>query len=361
MKTKSLLFWRLSVAVLASTALLFTAVGAEAKTKSHAHKVASVGKHHKQTLVLKSSRKLSHKLSLRQQRRILASQHGRVSRYARAQSPRLQRVNWVPSDTAADSFQLDGPSLIANTALAYNETTGAIDFGKNTEHVVSIASITKLMTVMVILDAKLDLDEVIQMTQDDVIASQGSRSRLQVGYGLTRAELIKVAMLVSDNRAAVALARTYPGGIEAFVDRMNRKARSLGMTQSRFVEPSGLDPENSASPTDIVRMVQAAYEYPLMRTISATAEEEILPLGREEPIVFRNTNQLVRDPAWEIGISKTGFIGKAGHCLVMHTKIANVPYVLVVMDSSGNRTREADAARIKRWLEYKAGVHSSSS
>lgn len=357
MDKKSLPLWRLAVAILAGASLLFSAAGAEAKTKTRTHKTVSANKQ-KQTLALKSARKGSIKLSSRQQARYAKAQKTRSSRLARNQSARIQTVNWMPSE---DSFQLDGPSLIASTAMAYNEKTGAIDFGKNTDHVVSIASITKLMTVMVILDAKLDLDEMIVMSEADVVASQGSRSRLQVGYGLTRGDLIKVAMLVSDNRAAVALARTYPGGIEAFVDRMNRKARSIGMTQSRFIEPSGLDPANSASPADIVRMVQAAYEYPLMRTISATAEEDIFPLGSLAPITFRNTNQLVRDPAWEIGISKTGYIGKAGHCLVMHVQIANTPYVLVVMDSSGNRSREADAARIKRWLEYKAGIHSSSS
>ena len=355
MDKKSLPLWRLVVAVMASASLLFTAVGAEAKTRTH--KTVSVKKQ-KQSYALKTSKKSSVKLSSRQQARYAKAQKNRSARLARSSAAQLQTVSWIPAE---DSFQLDGPSLIATTAMAYNEKTGAIDFGKNTEHVVSIASITKLMTVMVILDAKLDLDEMIVMTQDDVDASQGSRSRLQVGYALTRADLIKIAMLVSDNRAAVALARTYPGGSEAFVDRMNRKARSLGMAQSRFTEPSGLDPLNSASPSDIVRLVQAAYEYPLMRTISATAEEDIFPLGSLAPITFRNTNQLVRDPAWEIGISKTGFIGKAGHCLVMHVQIANTPYVLVVMDSSGNRSREADAARIKRWLEYKAGIHSSSS
>lgn len=347
MKNKSQPLWRVVTAILATVGLMLSAHAVEAKPR-HVNKKTSVykrnAKQERMVLTSSSSRRLAARRA--------------AQRQARFESARMQRVNWAPS---LQSNDLDGPNLIASTALAYNEETGVVDFGKNTHRPVSIASITKLMTVMVILDAKLDLDEIISITQDDVIASEGTRSRLQVGFGMTRAELIKVAMLVSDNRAAVALGRTYPGGMEAFVARMNRKARSIGMNDSQFFEPSGLNAGNVALPGDIVRLVEAANEYPMLRAVSSTIEAEILPFGSDSPVTFRNTNQLVRDPEWQIGISKTGFINRAGHCLVMHTVIANKPYVLIVMDSSGNRSREADAARIKRWLEFKAGIHSTSS
>lgn len=354
--------WRLLTAIFASVGLMLAAAGVEAKPRhsTATKKVAASKKAVNRAAVKQRSGKHASQLALRGTRQ-LASRNSRravVQRVARYEPARLQRVSYAPS---LDASGLDGPSLVASTAVAYNEQTGTVDFSKNSDRVVPLASITKLMTAMVILDAKLDLDEVVTITQDDVVASEGSRSRLQVGYGLTRAELIKVAMLVSDNRAAVALGRTYPGGMEAFVARMNRKARSIGMSSATFVEPSGLSPDNAAAPADIVRMVEAAHDYPLLRAVSSTIEAEILPFGSPVPITFRNTNQLVRDPEWNIGISKTGFISRAGHCLVMQTMIANTPYVLVVMDSSGNRSREADAARIKRWLEFKAGVHSSSS
>ena len=359
MNKKSQPLWRLVAAVLATASLMLVSAGAEAR--SHQASASKKTSAHKKTSSYKKAGKRVRVQSASRSSRQLASRAARrhaTARIARYEPARLQRVSWAPSLASND---LDGPNLIANTALAYNEQSHTVDFGKNTDRPISIASITKLMTAMVILDAKLDLDEIITITQDDVIASEGSRSRLQVGFGLTRGELIKVAMLVSDNRAAVALGRTYPGGMEAFVARMNRKARSIGMNDSQFAEPSGLDAANMALPSDIVRMVEAANEYPLLRAVSSTIEAEILPFGADTPITFRNTNQLVRDPEWQIGISKTGFISRAGHCLVMHTRIANTPYVLVVMDSSGNRSREADAARIKRWLEFKAGIHSTSS
>lgn len=358
MNKRSQPLWRLVAAVMATASLMLVSAGAEAKPKAKAKSYHASASKKTSALNKAGKRDRLHTASRSSRQLTARSARRHAARIARYEPARLQRVSWAPS---LDNNDLDGPNLIANTALAYNEQNHTVDFGKNVDRPISIASITKLMTAMVILDAKLDLDEVITITQDDVIASEGSRSRLQVGFGLTRAELIKVTMLVSDNRAAVALGRTYPGGMEAFVARMNRKARSIGMNQSQFFEPSGLNAANMALPSDIVRMVEAANEYPLLRTVSSTIEAEVLPFGSDTPITFRNTNQLVRDPEWQIGISKTGFISRAGHCLVMHTRIANTPYVLIVMDSSGNRSREADAARIKRWLEFKAGIHSTSS
>ena len=259
------------------------------------------------------------------------------------------------------SDELDGPGLIANVALAYNENTGEIVYAKNTDRVLPIASITKLMTAVVVLDSKQDMDEVLTVAGDDIVNSQGERSRLNVGYGLARSDMLRVALLVSDNRAAEALARNYPGGRQAFIARMNSKAKELGMSKAQFFDASGLNIGNVASPTDLVRLVQAAYQYPLLRSITSTIETDILPLGANRPLTFRNTDQLVRSPEWQIGISKTGFTNAAGHCLTVQATIAGEPYVLVVMESSGNRTREGDAERLKRWIEYKAGVHTSSS
>lgn len=297
----------------------------------------------------------------------IAARHGRHVRITSAARRKYAVAHAHRSGVSRAAYQphldddLDGPRLIANVALAYNENSGEIVYAKNTDHVLPIASITKLMTAVVVLDSKQDMDEILTMAQDDVVNSRGERSRLNVGYGLARSDMLRVALLVSDNRAAEALARNFPGGRDAFIERMNSKARALGMTSAHFYDASGLNPGNVASPTDLVRLVQAAYQFPLLRSITSTVETEILPLGAVRPLMFRNTDQLVRSPEWQIGISKTGFTNAAGHCLTVQAMIAGEPYVLVVMESTGNRAREADAQRLKRWIEYKAGVYTSSS
>jgi len=216
--------------------------------------------------------------------------------------------------------------------------------------VVPIASITKLMTAMVTLDAGLMLDEEIKMTADDAEAGQARmRARLPVGVTLTRAELLQLALMASENRAAAALGRTYPGGMDAFVGAMNAKAHELEMTGSRFVEPTGLSSENVSTAEDLARLVRAAKDYPLIAVYSTTATAEFR-IGKRK-VAFANTNGLVRANDWEIGLSKTGFINAAGRCLVMQAKVAARSVIIVLLDSVGKYTRIGDANRIRQWLD----------
>lgn len=249
-----------------------------------------------------------------------------------------------PADTKGST-----PAVASRTVMVYDETTGRPLYSRNDDHAQPIASITKLMTAMVVLDAKLPMDERLTITWDDVDHLRGSSSRVPVGAELTREELLRLALMSSENRAAAALGRNYPGGTSAFVRAMNAKAAALGMSQSRFEDSSGLNGGNRASAMDLVRMVQAAHEYGPIREFTTTGSH-VTDLGRKH-IEFRNTNALVRSPDWDIGLSKTGYIREAGRCLVMHARIAARPVVIVLLDGDGKYTRLGDAARIKKWLE----------
>ena len=243
----------------------------------------------------------------------------------------------------------DTPSVASRTVLVFDETSGRPLYSRNDDHSQPIASITKLMTAMVVLDARLPMDETLTITMDDVDHLRGSSSRVPVGARMTREELLRLALMSSENRAASALGRNYPGGTQAFVRAMNAKAAALGMSQSRFEDSTGLHGGNRASPMDLVRMVQAAHEYAPIREFSTTSSHSA-ELGRKH-VEFRNTNALVRSPEWDIGLSKTGYIREAGRCLVMHARIAARPVVIVLLDGDGKYTRLGDAARIKKWLE----------
>jgi D-alanyl-D-alanine endopeptidase (penicillin-binding protein 7) len=240
-------------------------------------------------------------------------------------------------------------ALRSSSALVQDAETGEVVYGKNAEVVVPIASITKLMTAMVVLDGGLDLDEKITLSRDDAVQMKGSRSRLRTGLTLTRRELLLLALMSSENRAAAALGQSYPGGLEAFVDAMNAKAALLDMTESRFVEPTGLSPANVSTASDLAKMVRAAYEYPLIREFSTTSRAMVKASGR--PLQYGNTNGLVRSSYWEIGLSKTGYISEAGRCLVMHVRLASKDLIVVLLDSWGKQSRIADANRIRKWLE----------
>ena len=235
------------------------------------------------------------------------------------------------------------------SALVQDQITGAVLFEKNPSTVVPIASISKLMTAMVVLDAQPSLSEVLTIAEDDVDSLKGTHSRLRVGTRLTREEMLNLALMSSENSAASALSRHYPGGREAFVAAMNRKTQALGLTDTQFADPTGLTASNVSSARDLVKMVAAAYEYPLIREFSTATEREVVVAGR--PQMFRNTNSLVKSPDWEIGLSKTGYINEAGKCLVMHTWLNNKPTIIVLLDSWGKMTRIGDANRIKRWVE----------
>jgi D-alanyl-D-alanine endopeptidase (penicillin-binding protein 7) len=242
------------------------------------------------------------------------------------------------------------PDLKSSAALIIDEETGEVLYGKNEGVVVPIASITKLMTAMVTLDAGLPLDETITVTADDAEAGTAKRrARLAVGATLTRAEFLQLALMASENRAAAALGRAYPGGMDAFVMAMNAKAHELEMTDSRFVEPTGLSSENVSSAGDLAKLVKAAKGYPLIAEYSTTPNAEFTIRGKRVPFV--NTNGLVRGGNWEIGLSKTGFINAAGRCLVMQAKVATRSLIIVLLDSVGKYTRIGDANRIRQWLE----------
>lgn len=278
--------------------------------------------------------------------------------------PPLRTVRGVSADTPLGE-ELD---LRASAAMVVDQESGAALYAKNIDVPTSIASITKLMTAMVTLDAGLSLDEEIIIDDEDVDHLKGTGSRLALGAQLTREELLHLALIASENRAAAALSRAYPGGRPAFVAAMNRKASKIGMHDSRFVDATGLNSDNRATAADLVKMVDAAYRYPLIREISTTGRYDVSLPGTQvvkvrengklhkvyrpvqRHVAFNNTNRLTRSEDWDIGVSKTGYINEAGHCLVMQTRIADQRVIIVLLDSIGNRGRIADAQRIRKWL-----------
>jgi D-alanyl-D-alanine endopeptidase (penicillin-binding protein 7) len=244
-------------------------------------------------------------------------------------------------------------SLKSASALVLDQDTGLALLEKQAGAVVPIASLTKLMTAMVVLDAHLDPSELLTITADDKDELRHSRSRLPIGTRLPREQALLLALLASENRAAHALGRTFPGGLPAFVEAMNAKAKALDLTGARFEDPSGLSSGNVASAWDLARILQAAYRYPEIRDFS-TRHETTLESGRHS-IQFPNTNALVRGGRWNIGLSKTGYIEEAGRCLVMQAMLANRPVLIVLLDSWGKYTRLGDAIRIKQWMEARLG------
>ncbi|HTY98953.1 MAG TPA: D-alanyl-D-alanine endopeptidase [Rhodocyclaceae bacterium] len=248
----------------------------------------------------------------------------------------------------------DAQSLLvqSSSALVVDQSTGAVLYEKNADAVVPIASISKLMTAMVVLDAQPSLQETLSVTSEDVDSLKGTRSRLKVGTQLTREQMLHLALMASENRAALSLSRSYPGGRPAFVAAMNRKAQALQLADTHFEDPTGLTSANVSSARDLVKLVAAAQQYPLIREFTTAVEYEVTVAGREQ--TFHNTNSLVKNPAWEIGLSKTGYINEAGKCLVMQAWLNNKPTVIVLLDSWGKLTRIGDANRIKRWVESAA-------
>ncbi len=243
----------------------------------------------------------------------------------------------------------DPLDLKSSVALVMDQDTNEVVFSKNSEAVLPIASLTKLMTAIVMMEARLSQDEAITVTSDDVDTEKNSSSRLSVGAVLTRGELLHLALMSSENRAAHALGRTYPGGLPAFVVAMNAKARSLGMADTRYVDPTGLNSGNQSSAKDLASLVKAAYQQPLIRELSISREYAVRVGSRQ--VQFHNTNSLVRNPAWDIGLQKTGYIVEAGRCLVMQAKMAGRKFIMVFLDSTGKYSRQADAERVRRWIE----------
>ncbi len=265
---------------------------------------------------------------------------------------------YVPSTTYVEAYDGSGPLELSSTkALVINQTTGEVIYSKNPKLLTPIASVTKLMTAMITLDAELPMNEIVYIGEDDIDYLKGTSSRLSVGTPLTRAELLQLALMSSENRAASALAHNYPGGYDAFIRAMNRKAASIGMRATQFYDATGLDSNNVSTAEDLVKMVNAAYKYDAIRQATTSASQEINLLDREYPVNFVNTNALVRGGEWNIGLSKTGFISEAGRCLVMQAEVASQPLIIVLLDSAGKLSRIGDANRIRKWMEYNNTNH----
>ena len=243
----------------------------------------------------------------------------------------------------------DPLELKSSVALVIDQDTREVLFSKNDHAVLPIASLTKLMTGVIISGAKLPMDEMITVTQDDVDTEKGSSSRLRVGTTLTRGELLHLALMSSENRAAHALGRTYPGGMPTFVNLMNAKAKMLGMNDTSYVEPTGLSSRNQSSAQDLATLVNAAHADPMLRELSTSTGYQVA-VGKRT-LHYNNTNRLVKNPDWEIGLQKTGYISEAGQCLVMQTKIAGRKLIMVFLDSAGKLSRLGDAERVRRWVE----------
>ncbi|MCX7255518.1 MAG: serine hydrolase [Polaromonas sp.] len=243
----------------------------------------------------------------------------------------------------------DALDLKSSVALVIDQDTSEVLFKKNETAILPIASLTKLMTGVIISGARLSMDELITVTQDDVDTEKHSSSRLQVGTTLTRGELMHLALMSSENRAAHALGRTYPGGLPTFVNLMNAKATMLGMRDTRYVEPTGLSSRNQSSAQDLATLVNAAYGDPILREFTTSPGYQIAVGSRT--LQYKNTNSLLKNPEWDIGLQKTGYISEAGQCLVMQAKIAGRKLIMVFLDSAGKLSRVGDAERVRRWVE----------
>jgi serine-type D-Ala-D-Ala endopeptidase (penicillin-binding protein 7) len=273
----------------------------------------------------------------------------KVVKHARHKTPIKKIAKRSTPTHLARVEEAPGLRLASSAVLVQDQVSGDVLVDKNSAMVQPIASITKVMTAMVVLDAQPNLQEMLTIGQDDVDQLKGTGSRLRVGAQLTREEMLRLALMSSENRAASALSRHYPGGKVAFINAMNRKSENLGLVNTRFRDPTGLTAENVSTPRDLARMVSAAYQYPLIREFSTTPGDTVMVAGRE--MQFNNTNALVKSPNWDIGLSKTGYIAEAGKCLVMQAWLNSKPVVIVLLDSWGKTTRIGDANRIKQWME----------
>jgi len=278
---------------------------------------------------------------------VKAQNFGKTSVKSKARAP----VPTKPSfgDVAGLHRAPDALSLKSSVAFVIDQDTKEVLLHKNELAVLPIASITKLMTGVLVSEARLPMDDLITISQDDVDMEKGSRSRLTVGTALSRGELLHLALMSSENRAAHALGRTFPGGIPHFVSLMNAKAAELGMAATSYVEPTGLSSKNQSSAKDLATLVNYAYADPTLREYSTSPGHQV-EVGRRT-LQFNNTNRLVKNPAWDIGLQKTGYISEAGQCLVMQAKVAGRKIIMVFLDSAGKLSRIGDAERVRRWVE----------
>lgn len=280
---------------------------------------------------------------------------GRVVKVMRAKRSRHVIVVRRPASVVSAGV-LAGLNLAANplaltssAALIVDANNSEVLFERNANAVLPIASLTKLMTAVVVMDAKMDMAEPIIVIDDDIDRLKHTTSRLLVGSRLSRTNMLHIALMSSENRAASALGRNYPGGLSAFVAAMNAKALMLGMTGTRYVEPTGLSSENVSTASDLAKLVMAAHEYPLIRKFSTDDIHTVSPGGPK--LTYRNSNRLITNNSWHIGLQKTGFINEAGRCMVMQAVIGGRKVVMVILDATGNQDRVADAGRMRTWLK----------
>lgn len=318
----------LSLSLLATLPSVAAAAGAEPKSKA------------------KTSAKATAKPAQAQTRKVRSV----VVRKAAPVRPAVPTFGQVAGLHAVD----DPLDLKSSVAYVLDQDTNEVLFSKNPQAVLPIASITKLMTALVVVEAGLSLDEQLSVSQDDVDTEKFTRSRLAVGTTLSRGDMLHLALMASENRAAHALGRHYPGGLDAFVAAMNAKAQSLGMTDTHYVEPTGLSSRNQSSAADLAKLVAVTSQVPLLRDLS-TSREARVALGKRL-VQFRSTNGLLSNPLWDIGLQKTGFINEAGKCLVMQARMAGRQLIMVFLDSSGKASRIADAERMRKWLASQGEV-----
>lgn len=271
-----------------------------------------------------------------------------------------QRVAYTPGNTIVPSAPTAGDlaglrtthdplALKSNVAYVLDQTSSQVLFEKNASVALPIASITKLMTSLVVVEAHQDMNEILEVTADDIDREKHSSSRLQVGSRMSRADLLHIALMSSENRAASALGRSYPGGLPAFVAAMNAKAKALGMNDTHYVDSTGLSSQNVSSARDLAKLVVAAHEHPIICQYS-TDQQYVVDTGKHS-LQYKNSNHLVLNPTWEIGLQKTGYISEAGRCMVVQAKIDGRPVVMVFLDSKTKEARMADAGRVRKWLE----------
>ncbi len=277
---------------------------------------------------------------------------------ASALSQAAEQGAMVPTHLKYSSrSQVSGPALRSSAALVFDTTHSSVLYSRNSDVAMPIASITKLMTALVVSEAGQPLDEELMVTGEDISVGKISYSRLMPGTRMTRGDLMHLALMSSENRAAHALGRNYPGGVSECVRAMNAKARELGMVSSHFVEPTGLSDENVASPQDLSKLVMAAAKVQTIREYSTDSSHDV-QVG-QRMMHFRSTDSLVSNPGWDIVVQKTGYIAEAGRCLVMQTIIEGRSVVIVLLNSFGKRTRVADAVRVRKWVESTLLTHAA--
>jgi D-alanyl-D-alanine endopeptidase (penicillin-binding protein 7) len=284
-------------------------------------------------------------------KRIITVRGKRKVIYTRA--PQRKSIRHSPpvrsaGDLAGLNKTDDALDLRSNAALVLDPSSSEVLFAKNSDAVLPIASITKLMTALIVVESGQDMDEIITVTEEDIDQIKHTSSRLRIGSRLTRANMLHIALMSSENRAASALGRHYPGGLPAFVAAMNAKAKALAMKNTRYVEPTGLSSQNVSTASDLAKLVMAAQKHPIIREYSTNREYEVDPGGPS--LQYRNSNRLVTNPQWDILVQKTGYISEAGRCLVMQAMIEGRAIVMVFLDAKGKFARAADAGRIRNWL-----------